>query len=65
MAMYGVTKIEKELIEKGYSLDKTYKINDDAKEKAKNLRIQGYKARVVKETSSVIGLYEYSVWCKR
>ena len=59
-------KVEKELEQKGYRIMKIFEggHSEEAKKYARQLRGSGYRARVIKCGTNVIGLYDYVVWGK-
>lgn len=65
MGTYGITLLERELEEKGYNAYREYHNLDKAKEEAKNLREQGYRARVITNTTRAVGYHTYYIYYKK
>ncbi len=57
-------KAETKLIQKGYKFLDASQDPEQAKEIAKQYRANGYYARVLKQGTNVIGLYEYAIFIK-
>lgn len=58
-----MTQRERKLEAKGYRYTKGFYTNEQAKEKAKQMRRTGYRATVLTEIRR--GIYFYSVWSKK
>lgn len=58
-----MTQRERRLEAEGYSYTKGFDTNEQAKEKAKQMRRLGYRATVLTEIRR--GIYYYSVWIKK
>lgn len=57
--------LEKQLRERGYHIYRCCEYDTDAEQLVKELRADGYFARVLEYATDVPGFHDFTVWAKR